>query len=71
MDGNVKQVIFRYDATEHPLLDEWISNQSNRTQSIIHGLERTVIETGVDEDLVKHTLTRSLNTKKSKKRGDA
>jgi len=60
MSGGTKQIIFRYNTGEHPNLDTWLGNQSNRTQSIIHALERVIIETGVDRDIVKDTLSKSL-----------
>lgn len=72
--GEAKRVLFRYDANDHPLLDEWLTNQSNKTQSIIHALERTIVDTGVEQDLVKQALTTSLkqqiDTKKSEQTGD-
>ena len=60
MSSEAKRVLFRYNASEHPMLDEWLKNQSNKTQSIIHALERTIVESGVEQDLVKQALTKSL-----------
>lgn len=65
--GEPKRVLFRYDATDHPMVDEWLSNQSNKTQSIIHALERAIVETGVETDLVKEALTTSLKQKRDTK----
>lgn len=62
MSSATKQVIFRYNKDDHPMLDEWLSSQSNRTQSIIYALELMIIESGVDTDVVKHALSKSLNT---------
>ena len=62
MSNATKQVIFRYNKDDHPMLDEWLNNQSNRTQSIIYTLESIIIQSGVDTDVVKHALSKSLNS---------
>lgn len=62
MSSVTKQVIFRYNKDDHPMLDEWLSNQSNRTQSIIYALELMITDSGVNTDVVKHALSKSLNT---------
>lgn len=56
MANNQKQILFRYYADEHPELDTWLDHQNNRTQSIIHALEKVIVQTNVEEDLVKHSL---------------
>lgn len=58
--GQQKQVLFRYNIDEHPDLDLWLDNQSNRTQSIVHALEKIIRRTGVEQDIVKETLRTSL-----------
>lgn len=60
MSKTTKQVLFRYNAEEHPELDEWLMSQSNRTQSIIYGLERVIMNTDSQQDLVKYTLSNTL-----------
>ncbi len=58
--SNQKSIIFRYDVDEHPQLDEWLGNQSNRNQSIIYGLERVVAHSSPKHDLVRKTLKDSM-----------
>lgn len=58
-NGNKTQrraVSFRYSEEEHPLLHEWLNSQSNRTQSVIHALEETALESGADKDYIQETL---------------
>ena len=51
-----RNVVFRFYPNEHPELNKWLDNQSNRTQSIIFVLERMIAEFGVETDVVKNAL---------------
>lgn len=59
--GSQKSILFRYDALEQPALDEWLNNQSNRTQSIIFGLGLVIASSDPKTDIVKDVLNSAMN----------
>lgn len=60
MSGSKQQVLYRYDADEHPEIHKWVKAQTNRTQSITHALLMAISKTGAEQDLVQTILQQSL-----------
>lgn len=51
-----ERITFRYSKEEHPELHEWISNQKNRTKSIIYVINQLIKVKGSDKDIIENIL---------------
>lgn len=52
----IRQVGFRFNSDEHPLLEEWLSYQKNKGVSIVYALERAIEAYGKDGDIIENVL---------------
>ncbi|AEB31194.1 hypothetical protein CAR_50p220 (plasmid) [Carnobacterium sp. 17-4] len=56
-----RRVMFRYEPKDYPMLDDWLDQQENKSQSIVYALEMLITQIGstADTDIIKNALKQS------------
>ena len=56
-----RRVMFRYEPKDHQMLDDWLDQQENKSQSIVYALEMLITQIGptADTDIIKNALKQS------------
>lgn len=56
-----RRVMFRYEPKDRQMLDDWLDQQGNKSQSIVYALEMLITQIGptADTDIIKNALKQS------------
>ncbi|WP_407372191.1 hypothetical protein [Carnobacterium sp.] len=56
-----RRVMFRYEPKDYQMLDDWLDQQENKSQSIVYALEMLITQIGptADTDIIKNALKQS------------